>query len=171
VTTAQPALTAERLCADYARQVYRFAAMVSRSEADAEDLAQEALLRAIRNLHRFKSERGAIASWLWRIVMNAARDAGRAAGRRQALWERIAALRAPEQSAEAQALDRLRDADLLAGVRALRPRARTLLALRFGAGMDYATIGAAMGLTPGAATAATRRALTDLRHRLEGMDR
>ncbi len=171
VTAAQPALTAELLCAGYARQVYRFAAMVARSDADAEDLAQEALLRAIRNLHRFDPERGAIASWLWSIVLNAARDAGRGAGRRQALWERLAALRVPEESIENRALERLRDADLLAAVRALPARARTLLALRFGAGMDYAAVGAAVGLTPGAATAATRRALNILRHRLEGMDR
>ena len=56
-TEARPAeraagLTAEELCRQYAERVYRFAAMISRGETEAEDLAQDALERAIRSLPR-----------------------------------------------------------------------------------------------------------------------
>ncbi len=166
-----PTITGDRFCAEYARQVYRFASMVSRSDPDAEDLAQEALLRALRNLRHFDPGRGSMSAWLWRITVNAARDAGRVAQRRQAVWERMVRSQAPEESVESRALDRVRDSELLTAVRALPKRDRALIALRFGAGLDYASVGAALGLTPGAASVATRRALGTLRHRLEGTAR
>src|ERR1700694_591390 len=42
------ALTAEELCRRYAPSVCRFAAMIATSSPDADDLAQDALLRAVR---------------------------------------------------------------------------------------------------------------------------
>jgi DNA-directed RNA polymerase specialized sigma24 family protein len=43
-------VTADRFCERYAPAVCRFAAMVARSPLEAEDIAQEALLRAVRGL-------------------------------------------------------------------------------------------------------------------------
>lgn len=163
-------LTADTLCARYAERVYRFAAMVARHDVEAEDIAQEALERSIRKLGQFDPRRGTIESWLFRIVTNAARDAGRAASRRFALWQRLVAQPTdPEPAAdevEAQALAHLSDRDVLAAVRRLRPRERTVIALRFGADLDHASIGAATGLTPNAARVAIRRALDRLRDQL-----
>jgi len=150
--------------------VFRFAAMVARGNAEAEDIAQEALLKAIRKLDAYDPARGSIEAWLWSIVVSAARDAGRAAGRRLALWERLTRL--PEQSEsietiESIVLDRIADAQLLDAVRGLPSRDRTLIALRFGAGLDHAASGAAVGISAAAATMALRRALHHLRRRLE----
>jgi RNA polymerase sigma factor (sigma-70 family) len=78
----------EELCARYLERVYRFAAMVSRNRQDADDLAQEAMERAIRGLAGFDPSKGEIEAWLWRIVVNVGRDAGRVARRQQALTER-----------------------------------------------------------------------------------
>ena len=71
------------------------------------------------------------------------------------------------ESVEAAVLARLRDADLHAQIRQLPHRDRTLLALRYGAGLDTAEVGAAVGLNPDSTGKAIRRALARLRARLE----
>jgi RNA polymerase sigma-70 factor, ECF subfamily len=165
--TSRPALGAEELCRTYAERVFRFAAMVSRGNAEAEDIAQEALLKAIRKLDAYDTRRGSVETWLWSIVVSAAKDAGRAARRRMALWEHLTRLPEQSESVESIVLDRLSDAQLLAAVRGLPPRDRTLIALRFGAGLDHASTGAAVGISAAAATMALRRALRTLHSRLE----
>ncbi|TME82690.1 MAG: sigma-70 family RNA polymerase sigma factor [Chloroflexi bacterium] len=156
-------LTAERLCARYAPRVYRFAAMVAAGDVEAEDLAQDAMVRAIRNLGRFDTRRGSVETWLWRIVVNAAIDAGRVSTRRRRLWERFRSQPATAENVEDLALMRITAAELLTAVRRLRPRERGMIALRFGAGLGFADVGAAYGISPAAATMATRRALDTLR--------
>lgn len=168
--SSRPALGAEELCRTYAERVFRFAAMVAHGNAEADDIAQEALLKAIRKLDAYDPSRGSIETWLWRIVVNAARDAGRGARRRLALWERLTQLPGQGESVESIVLDRISDARLLEAVRRLPPRARTLIALRYGAGLDHAATGAAVGISAAAATMAVRRALHTLRTRLEETD-
>lgn len=160
-------LEADELCRTYAQRVYRFAAMVARGNAEAEDIAQEALLKAIRKLDAYDARRGSVESWLWSIVVSVARDAGRAAGRRLALWERLSRVPHESESVESIVLERLSDTQLLEAVRKLPSRDRTLIALRFGAGLDYAATGAAVGISAAAATMAVRRALHTLRGQLE----
>jgi RNA polymerase sigma-70 factor (ECF subfamily) len=160
-------LTPEELCERYAARVYQFAAMVSRNETEAEDLAQDALLRALTRLERYDPERGDLEAWLWRIVANVARDAGRVAKRRQALVQRLLLSLPRSQPIEPDLSSHLADENLLGAVRELDPRSRAIIALRFGADLDYAGVGAALGISPEAAGMATRRALAALRRRLE----
>ena len=110
-------LTAEVLCARYAPRVYRFAAMVAAGDVEAEDLAQDALVRAIRNLGRFDARRGSVETWLWRIVVNAAMDAGRVSTRRHRLWERFLSQPTTAENVEDLALMRITASELLAAVR------------------------------------------------------
>lgn len=156
-------LTPEVLCARYAHRVYRFAAMVAAGDVEAEDLAQDALVRAIRNLGRFDARRGTVETWLWRIVVNTATDAGRVSTRRRLLWERFRSQPTWGENVEDLALTRITAAALLAAVRRLRPRERGMIALRFGGGLGFAEVGAAYGISPAAATMAIRRALDTLR--------
>ena len=162
------ALTAEKLCRRYAPSVCRFAAMIAGSSTDADDLAQEALLRAVRAVGSYDPAKGSPESWLWRIVVNSARDSARRRERARGLLERLmfAAPRESE-SVEAAVLARLRDADLHAQIRLLPHRDKTLLALRYGVGLDTAEVGAAVGLSPDSTGKAIRRALARLRARLE----
>lgn len=95
VEAPDSALTPEALAREHAAVVYRFCAMVCPNRQDAEDLAQEALLRAMCNLHRFDPGRGAIEAWLWRIVVNLAHDRGRAGRRAESFWQRLAAAEPP----------------------------------------------------------------------------
>src|SRR5438128_10437235 len=99
-------LTAERLCARYAPRVYRFAAMVAAGDVEAEDLAQDAMVRAIRNLGRFDTRRGSVETWLWRIVVNAAIHAGRVSTSRRRRWERFRSQTATPEAVEDRGLMR-----------------------------------------------------------------
>ncbi len=156
-------LTPEMLCARYVLRVYRFAAMVAAGDVEAEDLAQDALVRAIRNLGRYDAHLGSVETWLWRIVVNTAIDAGRVSTRRRRLWERFRSQPTTAENVEDLALLRITAAELLTAVRRLRPRERGMIALRFGAGLDFPEVGAAYGVSAAAATMATRRALDTLR--------
>ncbi|MEA2684155.1 MAG: hypothetical protein QOK05_2483 [Chloroflexota bacterium] len=166
------ALEAERpspqeLCERYADRVYRFAALVGRDALEAEDLAQDALEKAIRYLHTYDPAKGELERWLFRIVVNAARDAGRVARRRHLLWERLVSTRPSVEADSMDIADSIADDSILAAVRSLKPRDRALVALRFGADLDYATVGTHMGLSAAAAQVATSRALALLRRQLE----
>jgi DNA-directed RNA polymerase specialized sigma24 family protein len=56
--------------------------------------------------------------------------------------------------------------ELLAAVRALSPRHRAVIALRYGADLDYRHVGLALGISEAAALMTARRALSNLRTRL-----
>ncbi len=73
----------------------------------------------------------------------------------------------PGVGAFRDAIARLRDAELHAQLRRLPLRDRTLLALRYGAGLDSGQVGQAVGLSSDSAGKALRRALARLRARLK----
>jgi RNA polymerase sigma-70 factor (ECF subfamily) len=141
--------------------------MVSRGDVAAEDLAQDALERAIRRLETFDPARGTVDAWLWRIVLNAAADAGRLARRRHLVVDRLRSLADRHLDTEPPPALPVENDDLLAAIRVLGKRDRSIIALRFGANLDYAQVGVALGMTPAAAGVAGRRALTRLRRQLE----
>jgi RNA polymerase sigma-70 factor (ECF subfamily) len=57
----------------YERSVYMMALSFTKNEADAEDVAQEAFLKAYRNLASFRSE-AKFSTWLVSIALNEARS-------------------------------------------------------------------------------------------------
>lgn len=163
-----PVLTADGLCRTYAASVSRFAALMSGRPEDAEDLAQEALLRAVRSLGRYDPDRGPVESWLWRIVVNASRDAAGARRRFADLVVRIGVVSPREaEDIEDVVLTRIRDRELHQQLGRLPLRDRTLIALRYGLDLDFESVGAAVGLSAESAGTATRRALARLRAQLK----
>jgi RNA polymerase sigma-70 factor (ECF subfamily) len=162
--------TPQRLAEDYAVRVLRFATLLCRNPADAEDLAQEAMIRALRGLGSYEPRGSGIEAWLWRIAVNTARDAGRIASRSEALWERLVAARPGSELAEdteSVVLRRLADAELVAQVRRLSRREQTLIALRYGAGLSYEEMGELLDQRPSALRQGVHRALGRLRTRIE----
>jgi RNA polymerase sigma-70 factor (ECF subfamily) len=161
--------TADEVVARYWAQAFRFAAMVAPTNQESQDIAQEALLTVIRKLDRFDPTRGDFDAWLWRVVLNVAKDAGRASLRRASLFDRVlrdhSTVAAPD--IENIAVQRIDDADLLSAVRALKPRPRTLIAMRFGAQLTYPEIAGHLGISEAAALMATRRALATLRKNMK----
>jgi len=72
----------EQRLADSSRLAFRVALGVLRNREDAEDVAQEAFLRAYRSFHRLR-DRERFRAWLARIAWRLALDRRRAAGRRE----------------------------------------------------------------------------------------
>src|SRR5262249_35730218 len=56
----------------YERRVYAAALALLRNEADAEDVAQEAIVKAFTHLHQFRAE-AKFSTWLIQITVNQAR--------------------------------------------------------------------------------------------------
>lgn len=86
----------ELLLADHLPRVRRFARSMCASEADADDLAQDALLKAYASIADYRVE-AAFSTWLFRIVRNTCIDHARRA------FARRAQDRQPLEAAEAQA--------------------------------------------------------------------
>lgn len=144
---------------------FRLAYVITRNAADAEDAAQEALLKAWRALDRFRASEP-VRPWLLRIVANEARNRRRATGRRLRLAARArdreprgAAGAAPEQLVVAEE-ERRR---LLADLAQLPDRLRLVLTCRFLLGLSEAETAAALGVRPGTVKSRTARALERLR--------
>ena len=85
---------------------FRAAYLIVRDEAEAQDVAQEAFVRAYRSLARFDVGQP-FRPWLLRIVTNLAINSRRSAGRREAMSKRYeqhaprGAAESPEQAAMA----------------------------------------------------------------------
>jgi RNA polymerase sigma-70 factor (ECF subfamily) len=84
----------ERLLERHYATLYRFAYKWCGSRADAEDVTQQACLKLARGLAQYRFE-SAFTSWLYRLVVNCAKDWARSQGRH--------AVEAPESRAAAPA--------------------------------------------------------------------
>jgi RNA polymerase sigma-70 factor (ECF subfamily) len=166
-STSVSRITPEQLCAEYATKVARFASLAAGTDGDADDIAQDALIKAIAALDRFDPERGSLDAWLWRIVANTARDSMRRAHVRAAFAERFAS-DLPFTDPEVAAIDRATSAEIYAAMARLNARDRELLALRFGSDLSTAEVGGVVGLSAESARRAIGRALDRLRAKLAG---
>jgi len=77
------------LISPHARRVYRAAISVMHNEADAQEVAQEAYLKAFTHLRRFRAQ-ARFSTWLVRIALNTARSKRRKD--RKALFESMDAI-------------------------------------------------------------------------------
>jgi RNA polymerase sigma-70 factor (ECF subfamily) len=140
--------------------------------ADAEDAAQEALVRAWNGWASLREEY-AVSTWLLRITVNVCRNwqDGRF-GTRQRLTAPLASLFDPLSDALVPLGIATPDAfepaafDLRSAVANLPPDLRQVVALRFYAGMDSTEIGAVLNIPAGTVRTRLQRALTRLREAL-----
>jgi RNA polymerase sigma-70 factor (ECF subfamily) len=131
----------------YAPAVRRVARAALQNDADADDAAQQAFLKAWQNLHRYDPARP-FGPWLMRIVMNAAADLRRRRRVRQGeeLPESLAGAGAsPEQETE-RAMLRAR---LVRGLERLPARQRIAVTMFDAAGYSHAEIAEALGVPEG----------------------
>jgi len=130
---------------------------------DAEDVTQEAFIKAYRHLDRFRVQ-SAFRPWLLTIVANEARNGRRSAGRRGNLALRVATRReADAASAEDEALRAAGRQVLLDAVAMLGDHDREIVALRFFAGLSEAEMAAALDVPAGTVKSRLSRALARLR--------
>ena len=130
---------------------------------DAEDVVQDAFMRAHRALHA--DERPiALAAWLHTIVRNRALDRLRRA-RPQASFEDAARLHAADASGEPEHVLARREAlgDLVGGLRALPRRQREAVLMHEFEGASHAAIGRRLGVSEAGSKTLLHRARAGMR--------
>jgi RNA polymerase sigma-70 factor (ECF subfamily) len=159
----------------YQHRLVNYASALLSNVADAEDVTQEAFLRAYRGLARFRGA-SSFKTWLYQIVTNAARThlahrragvevsgEGQAAGSEDAL-PGLDDLPGPEDL-ESAVVRRDRIDRALAG---LPPDLRETVVLRDVEGLDYREIAAALDIPMGTVESRIFRARQRLRTALVG---
>lgn len=141
--------------------------LVSGSRADADDIAQEAFVRAYLALPRFRAG-SRFRPWLLAIVGNVARNHRRAHGRRDRLVLRIQSTLGPSTlpGAEDDVCSAEGRRHLLAAVNGLPDAHRLVIACRYFAGLSEAETAAALGCRPGTVKSRLSRAHDRLRSAL-----
>ncbi len=138
----------EELYRAHRPQFCRAAAAIAGDRGLGEDAVQDAFAKAVRKRRTYRG-RGSLEAWVWRIVINAARDARRRHPSTSGLPEM------PEQVAQANGQSGALPLQLLT------ERQREVLFLHYYADLDYSTIADALGITPNTvgATLSTARAV------------
>jgi RNA polymerase sigma factor (sigma-70 family) len=144
----------ERLYRERYPVFLRVARATVRDQGAAADAVQDAFVQAVRNRRSFRGE-GTLEAWVWRMVVNAARQ------RRRELGERV-------EAAEVADMSRNGFGDpVRAAAAALPERQRLVLFLRYYADLDYAAIAAILDVKEGTVGATLHAAHATLREALE----
>jgi RNA polymerase sigma-70 factor, ECF subfamily len=147
----------------YQEPVFRMAYLILGDRHEAEDAAQETLIRAYRSLHQFDPERP-LKPWLLSIAANTAKN------RRRAGWRYIKALRrlfrleqavaAYTSEASASATDSLH---LWEAVQSLPQNDQQIIYLRYFMELSVAETASALDIPPGTVKSRLHRALERLK--------
>ena len=148
----EPALQA--LCRQMRPRLFRVAFAVLRDSDDADDVAQEALVRAVTRRFLFLGT-GSVAGWMTKIALNLAKNRRRDGRRRTEIVTQASQSDLVARGAMAhetpRADDVASDSDqrqrLLSALEQLPPRQREVVQLRAVAGLEFAAVGAALGIS------------------------
>lgn len=170
----------EALVRAYQDRLYSFALRVTRNPQDAEEVAQDAFVRAYRALGGYAAERIralALRAWLYRITLNVARN--RLRGKKpkfvsidsshsdsddgRSAWEPADD---PSSRPDARYEDVRRRADLQTLVGSLPKRYREPLVLRYVEGLQLDEVAKVLGQPLGTAKSNVHRAIVALRESL-----
>jgi RNA polymerase sigma-70 factor (ECF subfamily) len=162
----------ELLIASHMPQVRRFARAFAASDADVDDLAQEALVKVYKSLRSFRFQ-SAFKTWLYSVVRNVFFDATRSrAGRERALEEplEVEHVRAPSGAEPAdEGIARAEEKERLwRALRALPAEFRTAVVLFDVEGYSYDEVAAIEGVPVGTVKSRLSRGRTQLRTLLAG---
>jgi RNA polymerase sigma-70 factor, ECF subfamily len=153
----------EQIVARYQRPVISLIARITGDRAQAEDLAQEAFVKAFRNLAAFDTTRR-LSSWLFRIAHNTAIDAMRRSNLAAVSIEahpgplNEAAAPPGQDPVERRELGRA----LEAALSQLRSDQRAAIVLRYENGLSFSEIGTVLGVPEVTARSHVHRARKEL---------
>jgi RNA polymerase sigma-70 factor, ECF subfamily len=155
----------EALVRHYWDIAHRAAYLVVQDAAAAEDVAQEALLAAVRRIDRFDARRP-FGPWLHRVVVNRAIDWVRARGRRGEVGDDGIAEAVAVSPGDAEQLSD----EIVAALATLDPEDRAVVVLRHL--LDYSSreIARMLGVPPGTVRTRLRRSLDRLRPLIAEME-
>ena len=162
----------EQLVERYSTLAFRTAYFITGSEADAEDAAQEAFIKAHRALGRFRPG-ASFRPWLLQIVANEAKNQRRGFHRRAILSLRVAERlgggdAAPSPEAQAESTEERNR--LLRAVNGLRLEDRLVVAYRYFLQMSSQETADVLGWPEGTVKSRLSRALDRLREGLGERD-
>jgi RNA polymerase sigma factor (sigma-70 family) len=155
----------------YARLVARYGALAHRTAYllgagdDAEDVVQEAFVKAYRALGSFR-EGGAFRPWLLRIVANETSNLHRSARRRRTLELRLAEPDVDPLEPERAALTAAARTALLAAINTMPHRDRQVLCCRYFLDLSEAETAEVLSWPRGSVKSRLSRALAKLRREL-----
>lgn len=153
----------EALVVQYQEPAFRLAYLLLDDAAEAEDVTQEAFIRAFYALDRFDTARP-LRPWLFRIVTNLVRNRQRAIGRyvealRRLVWN------TPEEApnAEAEHSQRWETQTLWQAVRQLNQADQEIIYTRYFLELSESEMASVLDIAPGTVKSRLHRALKRLR--------
>lgn len=153
----------------HSRPLYRAAFRIAGNAADADDVVQEAFLRAYRALPRFDA-RASFATWIHRIAINCALDlidARKRRGAHDSAEEDLARLASAGASPDRIVLGSEMQRAIAAALAGLSGNERTAFVLRHFEGMTLEEIGQILGTRLNATKNTVFRAVKKLREQLQ----
>jgi RNA polymerase sigma-70 factor (ECF subfamily) len=160
----------EELVRAYQHRLFAFAFAMCANPADAEEIAQDAFVRAHRALRRYEPERVralSLNAWLHRIALNVFRNRVRRRSGRLVPMDSALDVADGSPGPERQALVRLELSELASEVSRLSEPHRKAVVLRCVQGLDYAEAASLLGLPEATVRSNVHRGLAALRRRRE----
>ena len=154
----------EQLVREHQGIAFRTAYVITGSAADAEEVVQDAFVKAYRALDRFRED-APFRPWLLAIVANEARNKRRSpAGARasSSTWPRSAPPAARPRLRRRRSSPSEQRAQLLGAIDTLREEHRQVVACRYLLGLNEAETAAALGWRAGTVKSRLSRALARL---------
>mgnify|MGYP002409403105 FL=1 len=156
----------EELISPYMQKAYEIAYRMCGNHADAEDIAQEAMIKAYKSVAKFDG-RSAFSTWLYRIISNTVIDMARSRSRRSAVPLDIIGDRCdldpngnPAECAETNLLQN----DIQNALLKLPSEQRAILIMRDIQDRSYQEIAQLLGISLGTVKSRIHRGRTALQH-------
>jgi RNA polymerase sigma-70 factor (ECF subfamily) len=151
----------------YQDDVYSIALSFTANEETARDVAQDVFVKLFTVIGRFRGE-SSFRTWLFRLVVNACRDAHRRARRLVPIPPEGIDIRDP-RSPDADARECEISFQVRAAVARLAPKLRLPILLRYVEGLSYADIGQVLRCSPGTVASRLNRGHRILAERLRAL--
>lgn len=147
----------ERLIELYQDTIYSMALSFTKNPYQAEDLAQEAWIKILRGLPKFRQD-SKFSTWMYRVTMNSFLNANRAVKREQEVMGTLESeVGSQQENVRVETALDVQDA-----VRELPVEFRTVVLLRYVADLSYKEIASVMELPIGTVQSRLKRGLDKL---------
>lgn len=161
----------EFLVRRYQNYVYRLCYLVMQNEPDAEDMSQEALIRACRALPRFEIREGiSFEAWLYRIAVNCCRSRMRRKWIQVLPWTSVnhEAAASVDERPERRLIQEEQRNEVLRAVNSLSERHRLVIILRYYADLTNEEIATVLSIPSGTVRSRLHTARQRLKVQLAG---